>query len=133
VNFLQGVRSSGETGINGPLLKGLQHRLVYLVLLGDTPYIDTTDLARQRKRYGEFFSQPGMAEWLSSTPLAAVWDDHDFGLNDTDGRLKGKERSLQAFREWHANASFGTGTEGVYHRLAPVIILFSDIANDERE
>jgi alkaline phosphatase D len=88
-----------------------------VAFIGDTPYIDTTDLARQRKRYGEFFSQPGMAEWLSSTPLAAVWDDHDFGLNDTDGRLKGKERSLQAFREWHANASFGTGTEGVYHRL----------------
>jgi alkaline phosphatase D len=85
--------------------------------IGDTPYIDTTDLARQRKRYGEFLGQPGMAEWLASTPLASVWDDHDFGLNDTDGRLKGKERSLQAFREWHPNPSFGTGTEGVHHRF----------------
>jgi len=65
---------------------------------------------------------------LSSTPLAAVWDDHDFGLNDTDGRLKGKERSLQAFREWHANASFGTGREGVHHRfrLGPMEVFMLD-------
>ena len=99
-----------------------------VAFIGDTPYIDTTDLARQRKRYGEFLGQPGMAEWLSSTPLAAVWDDHDFGLNDTDGRLKGKERSLQAFREWHANASFGTGTEGVHHRfrLGPMEVFMLD-------
>ncbi len=99
-----------------------------VAFIGDTPYIDTTDLARQRKRYGEFFSQPGMAEWLSSTPLASVWDDHDFGLNDTDGRLKGKERSLKAFREWHANAAFGTGTEGVYHRfrLGPMEVFMLD-------
>ena len=99
-----------------------------VAFIGDTPYIDTTDLARQRKRYGEFLGQPGMAEWLSSTPLAAVWDDHDFGLNDTDGRLRGKERSLQAFREWHANASFGTGTEGVHHRfrIGPMEVFMLD-------
>lgn len=99
-----------------------------VAFIGDTPYIDTTDLARQRKRYGEFLGQPGMAEWLSSTPLASIWDDHDFGLNDTDGRLKGKERSLQAFREWHANASFGTGSEGVHHRfrIGPMEVFMLD-------
>ncbi len=88
-----------------------------VAFIGDTPYIDTTDLAQQRRRYGEFLGQPGMAELLSSVPLYSVWDDHDFGQNDTDGRLKGKERSLQAFKEWHANPQFGTGDEGVFHRF----------------
>lgn len=99
-----------------------------VAFIGDTPYIDTTDLARQRKRHGEFLGQPGMAEWLSSTPLSSVWDDHDFGLNDTDGRLKGRERSLQAFREWRVNPSFGTGTQGVFHRfrLGPMEVFMLD-------
>ena len=53
-----------------------------LVLLGDTPYIDTTDLATQRKRYREFSAVPAFASLVSHTPLYATWDDHDFGRND---------------------------------------------------
>ncbi|MGI9454925.1 MAG: alkaline phosphatase D family protein [Aeoliella sp.] len=84
------------------------------VLLGDTPYIDTTDLARQRKRYGEFAAVPAMARLFRSTSMYGTWDDHDFGRNDTDGRLPGKERSRQAFIEYRANPSYGNGSEGIY-------------------
>ena len=84
------------------------------VLLGDTPYIDTTDLAQQRKRYNQFAAVPAMAKLFRSTSMYATWDDHDFGRNDTDGRLPGKERSRQAFIEHRANASYGNGREGIY-------------------
>ena len=70
-----------------------------LVLLGDTPYIDTTDLTRQRTRYREFAAVPSFAELVRGTPVRSTWDDHDFGANDTDGRLEGKENSRRAFRE----------------------------------
>lgn len=85
-----------------------------MVLLGDTPYIDTTDLDVQRRRYREFAAQPAMAELFRSTPMYDTWDDHDFGKNDTDGRLPGKELSRRAFIEYHANPSYGNGQEGIY-------------------
>lgn len=94
-------------------------RLVHLqpdamVLLGDTPYIDTTNLEVQRRRYREFAAQPSMARLFRSTPMYDTWDDHDFGKNDTDGRLPDKEHSRRAFIEYHANPSYGNGQEGIY-------------------
>jgi alkaline phosphatase D len=85
-----------------------------LVLLGDTPYIDSTDLAVQLRRYREFTAVPEFTALLRSRPLYATWDDHDFGRNDTDGRLEGKENAREAFVHYHGNPSFGDGTEGIY-------------------
>jgi alkaline phosphatase D len=88
-----------------------------VVLLGDCPYIDSTDLAVQRRRYGEFAAVPEFAELLRSRPLYATWDDHDFGANDTNGLLLGKENAQQVFREYHANPSYGDGREGIYTKF----------------
>jgi alkaline phosphatase D len=85
-----------------------------VVLLGDTPYIDSTDLAVQRRRYGEFAAVEELTALLRGRPLYATWDDHDFGRNDTNGLLAGKENARQAFIEYHGNPSYGDGTEGIY-------------------
>lgn len=99
-----------------------------LVLLGDTPYIDTTSLKTQRRRYRKFWSLNDAREVFATTPTWATWDDHDFGKNDTDGRLRGKEDSRRAFVEHHAHAEFGTGTEGIYtsFRWGPVEVFLID-------
>lgn len=99
-----------------------------VVLLGDTPYIDSTDLAVQRRRYSEFAAVKAMAELLRSTPWYATWDDHDFGLNDVDGRLAGKAEARRAFVEYHANPSYGDGTHGVYtsFRRGPMEVFLLD-------
>lgn len=85
-----------------------------VVLLGDTPYIDSTDLDVQRSRYAEFFSVAAMRSLLRATPFYATWDDHDFGRNDTNGRLPGKHNSRKAFVEYHANAFYGDSRHGIY-------------------
>ena len=85
-----------------------------LVLLGDTPYIDTTDLAYQRKRYRAFAQVPSFAALVRNTPLYSTWDDHDFGANDTDGRLEGKENSRTAFLEYRPMKFAGHEKEGIY-------------------
>ena len=89
-----------------------------LVLLGDTPYIDTTDLEIQRRRYGEFAVVPAFAKLLAHTPLYCTWDDHDFGRNDTDGKLAGKENSRKAFSEYRPNPSVGENDNGIYTNFA---------------
>ena len=88
-----------------------------VVLLGDTPYIDSTVLDVQRTRYSEFAAVPDFASLLRTKPLYATWDDHDFGANDTDGRLDGKDDARRAFIEYHANPSYGENGQGVYTKF----------------
>lgn len=85
-----------------------------LVLLGDTPYVDTTALGTQRERYLQFAQPADFASLVAETPLYSVWDDHDFGANNTDGRLAGKTNSRRAFMENRPNPTFGEGAAGIY-------------------
>lgn len=53
---------------------------------------------------------------VATTPSVAIWDDHDFLGNDTDARDDKdpakpdarRERALKGFREYWANAGYGT-------------------------
>jgi len=88
-----------------------------VVLLGDTPYIDSTDVAVQRRRYREFSAVADFRKLLRNRSLYGTWDDHDFGRNDTDGNLKGKQNSRRVFMEFRPNPSFGDGREGIYSKF----------------
>ena len=99
-----------------------------LVLLGDTPYIDSTELARQRRRYREFWSIPELRPLAASVPVYATWDDHDFATNDQVGAQPGRERSRRAFIEYHPQPSFGDGEGGIYtsFRRGPMEVFLVD-------
>ena len=99
-----------------------------VVLAGDTPYIDSTDLAKQRTRHRAFAAVAEYQELLASRPFWSTWDDHDFGRNDADGTLKGKENSRRAFTEYRAQPSYGDGTGGIYtaFRWGPVEVFLID-------
>ena len=99
-----------------------------VVLLGDTPYIDSTELDVQRRRYREFYSVPELAALLARVPFYATWDDHDFGKNDTDGNLAGKEFARRAFIEYPANPDYGSRRQGIYtkFRRGPVEVFLLD-------
>ena len=99
-----------------------------LILLGDTPYIDTTDLATARKKHRDFLSIPQLAAIVQHMPVWGTWDDHDFGANDSDGRLEGKEQSRRAFIEYRANNSYGESDQGIYtkFRYGPVEVFLLD-------
>lgn len=99
-----------------------------LVLLGDTPYIDKTDLRTAREKHRQFLSVPSLAKLIRHTPTWGTWDDHDFGRNDSDGRLPGKENTRQAFVEYRANEQFGHDDQGIYtkFRYGPVEVFLLD-------
>jgi alkaline phosphatase D len=85
-----------------------------VVLLGDTPYIDSTELEVQRRKHCEFLQIPELARLIRSRPVWGTWDDHDFGMNNSDGTLPGKENARQAFLEYRAHASQGHDDQGIY-------------------
>ncbi len=99
-----------------------------VVLLGDTPYIDSVDPAQQEKRHREFHLTPSMQAVLRDVPLYSVWDDHDFGLNDTNGLLVGRDVARACFTRFRANPAFGDGAGGVYtsFRDGPVEVFLLD-------
>ncbi len=99
-----------------------------VVLLGDTPYIDSTDLAVQRQRYQEFAAVADFRRLVRTRSLYSTWDDHDFGRNDTDGNVPGKENSRRAFAEYRPNPSCGDETVGIYtsFRRGPVEVFLLD-------
>ncbi|MDE0960941.1 MAG: alkaline phosphatase D family protein [Planctomycetota bacterium] len=100
-----------------------------LVLIGDTPYIDTTDLELQRTAYRKFWQQPPIATLIRRIPVLATWDDHDYGKNDSVGTIPGRENSRQAFSEYHALGPIGDGAgAGIYskHSMGPIDLFILD-------
>ena len=84
------------------------------VLLGDTPYIDSTDPAKLAQRHREFREHPAVAALRAQCTVYATWDDHDFGSDGTDGNLLGKRESRDAFETAHPEQSCGQDGEGVW-------------------
>lgn len=82
------------------------------VMLGDTPYIDSGDLTVARTKHRDFLRQPQLARLISSMPVWATWDDHDFGGNDIDGTFAGKRNTRTAFVDHRANATYGHDENG---------------------
>ncbi|MFH1264992.1 MAG: PhoD-like phosphatase N-terminal domain-containing protein, partial [Planctomycetota bacterium] len=57
--------------------------LAAFLFLGDNVYIDTpTKPEVQRYCYYRRQSRPEYRRFVASTPIFAIWDDHDFGTND---------------------------------------------------
>ncbi|QEG39194.1 alkaline phosphatase D family protein [Roseimaritima ulvae] len=90
-----------------------------LCLMGDTPYIDKTELEFVRGRHRSLLQLPDLAALARHTSVVGTWDDHDFGLNNGNGRnvMQGKPHTRQAFVEYRAHNQYGTGREGVYHKM----------------
>ena len=99
-----------------------------VVLIGDTPYIDSTDLAEQTQRHREFAAVPEYQALLKSRPCWWTWDDHDFAGNDVSGLVAGKENSRLVFTRYRPQPAFGDGTEGIYNsfRRGPVEVFVLD-------
>jgi alkaline phosphatase D len=90
-----------------------------LLMLGDNHYADSTDPAKQRPAYYDQRRQAGYRALTERTPTYAIWDDHDFGANDSDGTAAGKEISLRTFQQFWANPAYGQAdSAGVQFKLS---------------
>lgn len=99
-----------------------------VVLIGDTPYIDSTELDKQTKRHREFAAVEEYQNLLKSRPCWWTWDDHDFAGNDASGLAHGKENTRLVFTRYRPQPSYGDGTGGIYtsFRRGPVEVFLLD-------
>ncbi len=92
-----------------------------MLWLGDNTYyreIDYTSVDRMKYRYAHTRALPEMQPLLGSTHNYAIWDDHDFGTDNSDRTFPLREDALDIFKLYWANHTYGTAeTPGVFSRF----------------
>ncbi len=63
------------------------------VFLGDNIYGDTEDMSELKAKYKMLGDHPGFKKLKATSPLIAIWDDHDYGENDAGSEYPQKEAS----------------------------------------
>ena len=87
--------------------------------VGDTHYADTTDPTVQLEHHLTYRREKEFAKVLQQVPTYAIWDDHDYGPNNSDGTAEGKEFSLAGWKQAWPNPPSGTSdTPGAFFKFS---------------
>lgn len=87
--------------------------------LGDNIYADSTSSWVFAEDYRRQRSVASTLPLMRRVPQLAIWDDHDFGLNNSDMTSPVRDASLAAFRNYWANPSFGLpDCPGIFFRYS---------------
>jgi alkaline phosphatase D len=81
---------------------------------GDNLYLREADWDSKTgilHRYTHSRSIKEIQPLLAKTQNFAIWDDHDFGPNDSDRSFYNKNLTLEAFKDFWANKSYGMTPE----------------------
>ncbi|WNJ16874.1 alkaline phosphatase D family protein [Pontibacter sp. G13] len=81
-----------------------------MLWLGDNTYLREADWYSRTgivHRYTHTRATAEMQALLASTANYAIWDDHDFGPNNSDKSFVNKDLALEAFQDFWANPSYG--------------------------
>ncbi len=88
-----------------------------MLWLGDNTYLREADWNTRTgilHRYTHSRNIKEMQALLGSVSNYAIWDDHDFGPNDSDRSFWNKETSLEAFKLFWGNPGYGiNGKPGI--------------------
>lgn len=91
-----------------------------MLWLGDNVYYREPDFYTEEQmdaRYKDARNTPEMQHLLATAANLATWDDHDYGPNNSSGTYRLKEASLNIFKRYWANPSYGIKeAEGVFSR-----------------
>lgn len=75
------------------------------IFLGDNIYADTRDINVLKAKYEKLAAKPGFKKLRDTVPILAIWDDHDFGENDSGCDYPLKDASRQAFLDFWGEAA----------------------------
>ena len=91
-----------------------------MIWSGDNIYLREADWDSKTGIYHRYTHSRSIKEiqpLLAKTQNFAIWDDHDFGPDDSDGSFYNKFLTQKAFKDFWANKSYGMNpeqNEGIY-------------------
>ena len=98
------------------------------IFAGDAHYGNTANLNASRSWWRWAHGREFRRDMLATVPSVAVWDDHDFVDNNSDGTFPGIPTARRVVQEYTANTSYGAADEGIYslHHLGDVDVFLVD-------
>jgi alkaline phosphatase D len=90
----------------------------FMLWLGDNLYLRPSDYGSSagiQYRYSLQRKAPELSELFASRPNYAIWDDHDFGPDNSDRSFELKKSSQDIFRAYWGNKTYGSEYDhGIY-------------------
>jgi alkaline phosphatase D len=118
-SFTFAFASCAKTGSDHPVF-GTIHALRPLLFFhtGDFHYenISVNDRDVYRQEYEHVLASPGQSRLYRDFPIVYIWDDHDYGPNNSDSTAPGREAARLTYREYvpHYPLAAGDGPEAIY-------------------
>lgn len=110
------------------------------LMIGDTAYFleesDWKDEASMMKAHLRHRNHPSLRPLIANVPTLGIYDDHDFGPNDSDSTFANRAEALRAFKRMWAQRSFGLpALPGVFStvRIGPAEVFLLDGRYHRRE
>lgn len=109
---------------------------LFFAHLGDFHYYDisTNNIGRFRGGYEQQFSQARQHQLYREVPTVYMFDDHDYGPNDSNGTSASRNAALAAYRErvpHHPLVNNGAGDQ-VYHsfEIGRCLFIVTDLRSE---
>lgn len=114
------VGACARVGSNGSVFDAIvREQPLFHLIAGDFHYGDIPD--DERDRYDDVIGltlrQPAQAALYRSTPIAYVWDDHDYGVNDSDSFSASRAAAMAAYRANVPSYELAGALSPVYQRF----------------
>ncbi len=94
----------------------------FMIWLGDNVYYegkDTESYENMFRRNLKVREDKRLNGFLRSMPHYAIWDDHDYGPNNSGKEFSMREEGLKVFQEFWANPSYGNEeTPGIFTQFS---------------
>jgi phosphodiesterase/alkaline phosphatase D-like protein len=118
-SFSVAFASCAETSSNHPIFNTIrQHNPLFFLHTGDMHYRDIgiNDRVLFRQAYDDVLGQPNQAALFRNVPIAYMWDDHDYGPNDSDATSPSRLASRLTYQEYvpHYPLVAGSGDVPIY-------------------
>jgi alkaline phosphatase D len=92
-----------------------------MIWMGDNVYyreVDWNTVSGMRHRYSHTRALPEMQPLLGATHNYAIWDDHDYGPDNSDRSFRMRSAAWETFQLFWANPPYGTDeVKGVFTRF----------------
>lgn len=136
-SFTFATSGDSHTGSNYPVFDTIRaHDPLFFLHTGDMHYEDirVNDVALFRAAWDEVLSSPRQSALYRSTALAYMWDDHDYGPNNSDHTAPGRESARLTYQLYvpHYPLPAGNGNVPIYQAftVGRVRILLTDTRSE---
>jgi alkaline phosphatase D len=92
----------------------------FMIWTGDNLYLREADWSSPwgiKRRFSRDRSRKELQELLAVRPNYAIWDDHDFGPNDSNHSYELKDVTMNTFKDYWGNKTFGEDGKGIYSKF----------------